>query len=100
MPEFIKMYRASVAEQNVQKLLEVRGEAIEEARRLCPALVRAELVQLEDGSWLDILIWDKADGEALLMAHAEEFVLIPVMHQLLSDVSGPESGVVLHSTTT
>lgn len=99
MSQFIKIYRASVAAQDVEKLLAIRGEAIEEAQRLCPALVRTELIQLEDGTWLDIMTWDKVDGEELLMAHAKEFTLIPAMHQLLSDVSGPESGVVLHSTT-
>jgi hypothetical protein len=39
----------------VERLLEVRPAAIAEAQRLCPELLRADLVRLEDGTWLDVL---------------------------------------------
>ncbi|HEX2771449.1 MAG TPA: hypothetical protein VHN18_03340 [Micromonosporaceae bacterium] len=56
MSEYVQVWRAKVAEGDVGQLLAVRAEAVAEAKRLCPALLRADLVQAGDGSWLDVLI--------------------------------------------
>jgi hypothetical protein len=57
MAEHRQIFRVRVPETSVPMLLEIRPAAIAEAQRLCPALLRAELVRLEDGSWLDLLTW-------------------------------------------
>jgi hypothetical protein len=98
MSRYLQIFRASVPQANVERLLAVRPEAIAEAQRLCPALIDAELVKFQDGTWLDILTWDQPNGEELLMARASEFVVLPEMHGLLTDVSVPEFGEIQHST--
>lgn len=95
---YLQVYRASVPEANVERLLEIRGDAIAEAQRLCPHLLDAELIRLNDETWLDILTWDRPNGEEALMAQAEHFSVLTEMHGLLVDVTGPDLGVIVHST--
>ena len=55
MGEYLQIFRARVPEESVAALLEIRPAAIAEARRLCPELLRAQLVRLDDTTWLDVL---------------------------------------------
>jgi hypothetical protein len=57
MTEYVRVWRAKVAEESVEPFLEVRPHAISQAKRLCAELVRAELVRVGDGTWLDVLRW-------------------------------------------
>ena len=57
MAEFVQVWRAKVADADVAPLLTVRPAAIAEAKRLCPELLRADLVRVGDGKWLDVLTW-------------------------------------------
>ncbi len=93
---YVQIIRTEVSEANVEKLLAIRGEAIAEARKLCPSLIGAELVQLDGGVWLDVLTWNEPDGEAALMAHAEQFSAVAEMHGLFGDMHGSEVGRVRH----
>ena len=63
MTEYLQVWRANVAEGSVERLLELRPAAIAEAQALCPELLGADLVRLEDGTWLDVLRWSCPDGE-------------------------------------
>ena len=94
---YVQIIRAEVPAANVDGLLAVRDEAIAEAQRLCPSLIGAELVQLDDGVWLDILTWSEADGEASLMAQAEHFSAVAEMHGMFSDMHGSEVGRAWHT---
>jgi hypothetical protein len=85
MAEYLHVWRANVAEGSVERLLELEPAAIAEAQRLCPELLGAQLVRLEDGAWLHVLRWSRADGEERLMAHAAEFDAVEKMHALLVD---------------
>jgi hypothetical protein len=85
MKEYLQVWRAKVAAGDEEQLLAVRPAAIAEAKRLCPELLRADLVSLGDGSWLDVLTWSVPDGEERLMARAEEFRELHAMHDLLED---------------
>jgi hypothetical protein len=62
MAEYLQVWKARVDEANVERLLELRPAAIAEAQRLCPELLAAELVHLEDGTWLAVLRCSRADG--------------------------------------
>jgi hypothetical protein len=53
----LQIIRTDVPAANFDGLLAVREEAIAEAQRLCPSLIGAELVRLDDDVWLDILTW-------------------------------------------
>ena len=85
MNEYLQVWRAKVADGGEEKLLAVRPGAIAEAKRLCPELLRADLVRVGDGTWLDVLTWSVPDGEERLMARAGEFRELHAMHELLED---------------
>lgn len=97
MDTYVHVFRAEVPAENVERLLEIRGEAIAEAQRLCPSLIGADLVELGDGVWLDILTWDRSDGIDLLMAQADKFDVVSQMHALLGESAEPDFGTVRHS---
>lgn len=97
MGEYVQVWRAKVADEQVERLLAVRPAAIAEAKRLCPDLLRADLVRLGDGTWLDVLTWRVADGEERLMAKAGEFDALHTMHGLLEDAEQVGRGEVVTS---
>jgi len=95
MTEYLQVWRARVAEGNVERLLELRPVAIAEARRVCPELLAADLVRLEHGTWLDVLRWSCPDGEERLMAHADRFDAVSKMHELLEDAEQVGRGEIV-----
>jgi hypothetical protein len=97
MPEYLQVWQAEVAEENVAELLRIRDAAIAEARALCPELIGAELVRAEGGVWLDVLRWSVPDGEERLMQHAAGFDAVARMHSLLSDAAHVARGEVVAS---
>ena len=98
MAGYLQIFRARVPQKSVAALLEIRPAAIAEAQRLCPELLRAELVRLDDDTWLDVLTWSRADGEQQLMQRAAEFDAVTKMHELLVDVEEPLRGEIVHSS--
>jgi hypothetical protein len=60
-----------------------------------PGPGRADLVRLEDGTWLDVLTWSCPDGEERLMRHADQFDAVNKMHALLEDVSQVGRGEIV-----
>lgn len=98
MTEYLTVWRAKVAEKDVQPLLDVEPKAIAEAKRLCSELLGTELVNVGDGTWLHLLRWSAADGVERLMAKAGEFDLVHTMHGYLADAEEVGHGeVVNHS---
>jgi hypothetical protein len=96
--EYLQIFRARVPEESVAALLEIRPAAIAEARRLCPELLRAQLVRLDDGTWLDVLTWSRPDGEQRLLERAAEFDAVTKMHDLLAEVEEPLRGEIVHTS--
>ena len=97
MAAYVQVWKAKVADDDVEELLSVRPAAIAEAKRLCPVLVRAELVRASDGVWLDVLTWSAPDGEEQLMARAGEFDALHRMHGLLEGAEQVGRGEVASS---
>jgi hypothetical protein len=97
MSHYMQVWRATVAEADVEPLLAVRPAAIAEAKRLCPELLRAELVRVGDGTWLDVLTWSVADGEERVMARADEFDALNRMHGFLENAEPVGRGEVVAS---
>ena len=95
MSLYVQVWRAKVADENVEQLLAVRPAAIAEAKRLCPELARAELVRVGEGVWLDVLTWSVADGEERLMGRAQEFDSLGRMHGLLESAEQVGRGEVV-----
>jgi hypothetical protein len=98
MSEYLQVFRARVPEESVAALLDIRPAAIAEARRLCPELLGASLVRLDDGTWLDVLRWSRPDGEERLLRRAAEFDAITKMHDLLGEVEAPLRGEIVHTS--
>jgi len=82
----------------VATLLEIEPVAIAEAQRLCPALLRAELVRLDDDRWLHVLRWSCADGEEQLMQRSAEFDAITKLHDLLADGDDGVRGEIVRTS--
>ncbi len=97
MTEYLQVWRAHVPERNVGRLLELRPAAIAEAQRLCPELLAADLVRLDDGTWLDVLRWSCPDGEERLMQRAGRFDAVEKMHALLEDAEQVGRGEIVAS---
>jgi hypothetical protein len=95
MAEYLQVWRARVPEGNVERLLQIRPAAIAEARGLCPELLGADLVRLEDGTWLDVLRWSAPDGEERLMQHAAKLDAVAKMHALLEDAEQVGRGEIV-----
>jgi hypothetical protein len=95
MSEYLQVWHARVPKHKVERLLTPRPAAIAEARRLCPELLAAELVRLEDGTWLDVLRWSRPDGEERLMAHADRFDAVRRMHELFEDATQVGRGEIV-----
>ena len=95
MAEYVQVWRAKVAEDQVEPLLAVRPAAIAEAQRLCPELLSAELVRVGEGTWLDVLRGSVADGEERLMSRAAEFEALHTMHRFLESAEEVGRGEVV-----
>jgi hypothetical protein len=97
--EHVSVFQVRVPEESVARLLEIHSRAIAEAQRLCPELARAELVRLDDGTWLHVLTWSHGDGEQRLMDRAAEFDAVTKLHDLLADGAGeePMRGEIVHT---
>jgi hypothetical protein len=97
MSQYVQVWKAKVSAGDVAELLAVRPAAIAEARRLCPALVRAQLVRVDDEIWLDVLTWSAPDGEEQLMANSENFDALHRMHSFLKNAEPVGRGEVVAS---
>jgi hypothetical protein len=95
MTEYLTVWRAKVVDGDVKPLLDVEPKAIAEAKRLCPDLLGADLVNLGDGTWFHVLRWSAPDGTGRLMARAEEFDLVHTMHGYLADAEEVGHGEVV-----
>ena len=98
MPEYLQVFRARVPQESVVTLVQIRPVAIAEAQRLCPALLGAELVRLDDDNWLHVLRWSHADGEQRLMRRGPEFGAITKMHDLLGDAAERVRGEIVNTS--
>jgi hypothetical protein len=94
---YMTVWRARVPAESVADLLAVREEGIAEAQRLCPTLLRADLVRVSEEEWLDVITWSVADGEDQLMAREGEFDALNRLHALMGEVVGVDRGEVRHS---
>lgn len=98
MATSVQVYRAKVDPANVARLLEVRPLAIAQAQAACSALLRAELIRLDESTWLDVLTWSRPDGVDELMSKAADLPLVVKMHGLIGEVLAVETGELAHST--
>lgn len=82
---YLQVWHVRVAAEDADRLLALWPEGMAEAQRLCPQLVRSDLVRLEDGTWFDVLTWSCADGEERLMSLEDQFDAIHKVHALMEE---------------
>jgi hypothetical protein len=94
----IEIYRARIDRANVARLLEIRADAVAEFREEVPELRRAELVQLDDEMWLDVLVWSEPVDEERIARASQCTPTAAEMHSLITDVIDHDRGEIVHST--
>jgi hypothetical protein len=94
----IEIYRARIDPANVDRLMEIRAQAVAEFREQAPELLQANLVRLEDDVWLDVLVWSAPIDEQRISQTASCAPKSIEMHALISDVLGHDRGEIVHST--
>jgi hypothetical protein len=93
----IEIYRAKIAPAQVDRLLEIRADAVAEFREHVPELLQADLVRLDDDVWLDVIVWSEPVDEERI-AGAACAGTAAEMHALITDVIGHDRGEIVHST--
>ena len=94
----IEIYRAKIDPANVERLLEIRSAAVAEFQEHVPELLQAELVRLDDETWLDILTWsepvdpERVGNAAMCTPTSAE------MHSLIAEQLGHHRGELVHSS--
>jgi hypothetical protein len=60
MSEYYQVIHSRVSDR--EAMLALRPEFISAARALLPGLIDARLIELDDGTWLDIVRWSSASA--------------------------------------
>jgi hypothetical protein len=94
----IEIYRAKIDPAEVDRLMEIRADAVAEFQEQVPELLQADLVRLEDDVWLDVLVWSAPVEEQRISQAASAAPTSVEMHALISDVLGHDRGEIVHST--
>jgi hypothetical protein len=95
----IEIYRARIDPANVDRLMEIRAQAVAEFQEQAPELLQADLVRLEDDVWLDVLVWSAPIDEQRISQAAAAAPKSVEMHALIADVLGHDRGEIVHSTS-
>lgn len=94
----IEIYRARIDPANVDRLMEIRAQAVAEFQEQAPELLQADLVRLEDDVRLDVLVWSAPIDEQRISQTASRAPKSVEMHALIADVLGHDRGEIVHST--
>ena len=94
----IEIYRAKIDPAQVDRLLEIRADAVAEFREHVPQLLQADLVRLDDDVWLDVIVWSEPVDEERVAGAAGAGAATAEMHALITDVIGHDRGEIGHST--
>ncbi|MEM9447087.1 MAG: hypothetical protein AAGA75_00960 [Cyanobacteria bacterium P01_E01_bin.6] len=92
-----ELARFTVKADDVDLLLKRWPAAVEAIGSACPGLIEANLVRLDETTWIDIWRWETHE---LAVSAAQEAPSIPAAAEMFSLISGPptmEHGeVVMH----
>lgn len=94
----IEIYRVKIDAANVERLLEIRAAAVAEFQEQVPELLQADLVRLDDETWLDILLWSAPVDPERINEAAACTPTSAEMHGLIADELGHDRGELVHST--
>lgn len=69
MPNALELARFAIEDADEPTLIATRDRALHALAAACPGLVSSQLVRLDDGSWLDAIVWE---SRAHAVAAAEQ----------------------------
>jgi hypothetical protein len=94
----IEIYRVKIEPADAERLLEIRASAVAEFQQQVPELLRAELVRLDDETWLDVLLWSGPVDPDRIEEAAQCTPTSAEMHALIADELAHDRGELVHST--
>jgi hypothetical protein len=94
----IEIYRVRIDPADVDRLLEIREAAVKEFQGQVPELEQAELVRLEDDTWLDVLRWSESVDPERIGKAAEGAPTSAEMHALIADELDHYRGELIRSS--
>ena len=94
----IEIYRARIDPSNVDRLLDIRADAVDEFQRQVPELLQADLVRLEGDVWLDVLTWSASVEDERISQAGSAAPKSAEMHSLMGDILGHDRGEIVHSS--
>ena len=95
MPQVFEFAAFTVREGHEPAVLDERPEMIAALRREFPGLVSSWLTRRDDGSWLDVILWQSREDAEHAAAHAAD---VPEAAAWFSHIS--ESCGIEHLTVT
>lgn len=95
----IEIYRAKIDPANVDRLLEIRADAVAEFQQQVPELLEASLVRLDDDLWLDVLTWSAPVDDERIAQAAGAAPKSAEMHALITEVLAHDRGDLVHSSS-
>jgi quinol monooxygenase YgiN len=94
----IEIARFRVAKEHEEAFLEARPAMVEAAFRGLPGLRRLELVRLDSGEWLDVVVWDDGESAARAPALAGSIPEFAAWMSQIAEDTGMDYGEVVDST--
>ena len=97
MSAIVDLYHATVPAADAERLLAVRGRAIAQLRERCPGLRRAELVRLDETTWVDLVVWESAEARAAAAPHVAATAELRELHAIAGAPTAHEHGTLEHA---
>ncbi len=93
MSAVYELVRSRVRAGAEEQMLELRPRMIAAVRDRFPDLQEAHLLQLDDGSWLDLVRWSSREAAERAAASMAEIPEAAAMAELLDEIVSFEHGV-------
>jgi hypothetical protein len=91
---WVDFVRFRVRPARAESLLSARAGAIE-ALRSRPGFRAAHLVRLEQGEWLDVIVWDGAEAAAEPFQTGADLPEVVEYMDHMSEILGEERGILI-----
>ena len=88
-----ELVRSRIRPEAEEDMLRLRPRMISAVRERFPELLDARLVQLDDGSWLDLVRWSSREAAERAAASMAEIPEAAAMAELLDEIVSFEHGV-------
>jgi hypothetical protein len=99
MTQTLEIVRTTLKPDSEERMLAARQPAIDELRANCAGLVAAYLAKLEDGSYVDVVVWESME---LARAAAKRAPQLPACAELFSTIGDDlsmEHAEIVHAVT-